>query len=64
METKRESRLLTVTEVAERLRLKEGTIRDWILKRQIPYLKIGKSIRIKPEVVERMIQEAEIPARK
>ena len=57
--------LLTVTEVAEMLGMAESTIRDWILKREIDYVKIkNKSIRIKPSVVEQLIAEGEVPSRR
>jgi excisionase family DNA binding protein len=55
--------LLTVAQAAEILGLKEGTVRDWILRRKISYLKLnGKAVRIRPEVIERLLAESEIPA--
>lgn len=44
--------LLTVTEVAELLSLKEATIRKRVLQRTIPYVKIGRAVRIPIEAVE------------
>jgi excisionase family DNA binding protein len=49
------SRLLTVKEVAMRLGLKESTIRKYILRRQIAYVKLGRAIRIPIEELERML---------
>jgi excisionase family DNA binding protein len=58
------SDLLTVTEAARMLGLKETTVRDWILRRKIDYLKLGaKAIRIRREVVERFLRLSEVNAR-
>jgi excisionase family DNA binding protein len=58
-----EGQLLRVSEVARLLNVKEGTVRDWVLLRKIPCLKLlNKTIRIKREVVEKLLAESEIPA--
>ncbi len=49
--------LLTVRQVAERLALKESTIRRRILDRRVAYVKSGRAVRIPVEVVERLIAE-------
>jgi excisionase family DNA binding protein len=36
--------LMDVSETAEMLRLKESTVRSWILKRKIPYVKLGRRV--------------------
>jgi excisionase family DNA binding protein len=54
-------KLLTVPEAAERLALKEATIRRRILERKIGYVKLGRSVRIPIEVVERLCKEGYIP---
>jgi len=36
--------LMDVREAAEMLRLKESTVRSWILKRRIPYVKLGRRV--------------------
>jgi excisionase family DNA binding protein len=55
METQR---LLRVSEVAERLALREGTIRVWLSEGRIPRVRVGpRSIRIPSEAVERLIKE-------
>jgi excisionase family DNA binding protein len=48
-------RLLTVREAANRLGLKECTIRRRILERKIVYVKNGRSVRIPVEAVEDLI---------
>ena len=54
---------LTIPEAAERLGLKEATLRAWILHRKISYRKIGRAVRIPLSEVERINQESLIPAR-
>jgi excisionase family DNA binding protein len=39
-----QSELLNVQEVARMMRLKESTIRSWILKRKIPFVKLGRRV--------------------
>jgi excisionase family DNA binding protein len=57
-------RLLTVNETAERLGVKACTIRAWILRRKhLPFVRLGRSVRFAPEVVEAFIERNTIPAR-
>ena len=56
--------LLSVQETAERLGLKPATIRAWQLRRKnLPFVRCGRAIRIPAEAVERFIQRNTIPAR-
>ena len=50
-------RLLTVAEVATRLGLTQATIRRRIFERRIAYCKVGRSVRIPQEIVEKIIAE-------
>ena len=45
-----------VKEVAKILNLSEATIRAWILRKEIKYIKIGKSVRITQEEVDRLMK--------
>ncbi len=54
---KTSDQLLTVFEAAARTGRKVSTWRRDILLRRIPYVKIGRSVRIPTEVVERLIRE-------
>ncbi len=56
-------RLLTVSEAAERLGYKESTIRAKILKRQWPFCRVGRSVRLKESFLTRLIEDSEVPAR-
>ena len=50
------AKLLTVREVADRLGLKESTIRKRIMQRQIAYVKPGlRAVRIPIEELERIL---------
>ena len=53
--------LLTVTDTANRLALKEATIRKMILQRRIPIVKIGRADWIPLEEVERIIVDGYQP---
>ena len=55
--------LLTVREAAERLNLRESTIRMWLLKRKLPRVNCGRAVRIPAEAVADFIEHNTIPAR-
>ena len=65
-----EPEYLKVEEVAARLKLKEKTIRDWILRGELPAYKLGKEWRIRrddcrraaPPPSQRAPTDAGIPA--
>ena len=54
--------LLTVAQVAGRLGLKEATIRRRILERRLPYVKLGRAVRIPIEVIDALIISSYRPA--
>jgi excisionase family DNA binding protein len=54
--------LLTLPEAAERLRLKPSTLRAWILKRRIAFVKLGGRVFIRRTDVEALISRSLIPA--
>ena len=54
--------LLTVSQVANRLGLKESTIRRRILERRLPYVKLGRAVRIPVEVIDALIASSFRPA--
>ena len=59
-----ETVLLTVPEVAQRLSIKESTVRAWLLRRQLAHVKIGRrAVRVSVGEVERIIKEGNTPAR-
>lgn len=46
------SQLLTIKDVAEKLQVKEVTVRTWLVKRKITAIKINGCIRFRPEWLE------------
>jgi excisionase family DNA binding protein len=49
--------LLTIREASNRLGLQESTLRKWLLQRRIAYCKLGRSVRVPAQVVEKLIAE-------
>jgi len=57
------NQLLTVREAADRLALKEGTVRLWLAQRRLPVVRCGRAIRIPLQAIEEFIQSNTIPAK-
>lgn len=47
--------LLNVAETAAALTIKESTVRAWILNRKLPYVKVGRLVRVRRADVEAFI---------
>jgi excisionase family DNA binding protein len=59
-----EQQFLTAAQVADRLALKESTIRAWLLSRRLSCVRIGRrAVRIPICEVQRIIAEGSIPSR-
>ena len=56
-------KLLTLRECSELTGHRETTYRKWVLKRKIPFYKVGRSVRISEQDLERMIEGARVPNR-
>lgn len=58
-----EGGLMTVVEAAAFLRMKESTIRSWVLKRRIPYVKLlhGR-VFIRKADAEALLERSIVPA--
>jgi excisionase family DNA binding protein len=56
-------KLLTVAEAAEALSLKVSTIRAWLLRRRLPFVRCGRSIRVPSEAVESFIEKHTVLAK-
>ncbi len=56
--------LLTVAQAAERLGLKPATIRFWIWRRKIRFVRIGRAVRIPESTVQEIIERGTVPARR
>jgi excisionase family DNA binding protein len=56
------SKLLGVSEAAERLGVRPATIRSWILKREkLEIVKVGRLVRITERSIDQFIDENTIP---
>jgi excisionase family DNA binding protein len=55
--------MLSVRQVADLLGLQESTVRAWVLRRRIPYLKIGRTVRIERAALEALFEASRVPAR-
>lgn len=64
IQTKPQSRrkLLTTEEFADALGLSPKTIWQWTWKRSVPYVRVGRAIRFRPETVTEIINRGEVPA--
>ena len=54
--------LLTLPEAASLLRLRVSTLRAWVLRRKIPYCKVGRLVRIRRSDVEVLITASFVPS--
>jgi excisionase family DNA binding protein len=56
-------KLLTVPQAAERLGLKEGTLRVWMRQRRIARVYVGeRAVRVPESEVSRLVSEGLVPA--
>jgi excisionase family DNA binding protein len=58
------TRLLSVRQAADRLGLSIATIRSWVYLRRIEYVKIGRSVRLREDTLQALIEDGTIPALK
>lgn len=54
--------LLTVPEASEVLRLKPSTVRAWLLKRRLPFIKLGSRVFLRMEDCLALIEAGLKPA--
>jgi len=62
-QTMRSDKPLTVQEAAEALNLSQATIRAWVLRRKIGFVRLGRSIRIPDAEIRRLLDAGTVPAR-
>lgn len=56
------TRLLTVDEVARLTGWRPATIRQKVWRRELPYIKLGRSVRFKEAEISKLIEGSEVPA--
>jgi excisionase family DNA binding protein len=59
-----EKQMLTAAEAAAALGIKEATVRAWVSKRKITYVKLGRLVRIPAKEIEILVEHATIPSRR
>ena len=57
-----QSQLLTVDEAARLIRLKPSTVRDWILNKRLPHVKLGSRVFLRRSDLELLIEQNIVPA--
>ncbi len=55
--------MLSVSQAAQALGLKPGTIRAWIAQRKLGHVKLGRAVRVPRTEIERLLREGAVPAR-
>lgn len=53
--------LMTVEQFAEAIGLKPATVRQKVWRREIEFVRIGRAIRFKPEIAEKLIEAGTVP---
>jgi excisionase family DNA binding protein len=56
------AKLRTLPEAAERLGVSVKCLRGWVWRRTIPYVKVGRSVRISDETINEIIECGTRPA--
>jgi excisionase family DNA binding protein len=54
--------LLTTEEFAAALGLSAKTIRQWTWTRRVPFVRVGRAIRFRPETVDELVNRGTVPA--
>lgn len=62
LRTRAPRRLLSIPEAAEYLGLKASTVRQWVWLRKIDCVRVGRSVRIAQDVLDRLIESGTTPA--
>ena len=58
----KDQKLLNVQEFAAAVGWKPSTVRQKVWRREIEYVKIGRSVRFKSETAEKLIERGTVPA--
>ena len=56
------AKLRSLPEAADRLGLSIKCLRGWVWQRKIPYVKVGRAVRISDETIQRIIEAGTMPA--
>jgi excisionase family DNA binding protein len=56
------TKLRALPEAAEQLGVTVNCLRSWIYRRKIPYVKVGRAVRISERTIEEIIARGTVPA--
>lgn len=56
--------VLTIPQAAATLNLSVFTIRAWVARRQIGFVKLGRSVRIPLTEIQRLLEQGTVPPRR
>lgn len=59
---KQQSRLMPLPQAAQELGVTVACLRSWIYRRAVPYVKIGRAVRISDETIQKIIDRGTMPA--
>jgi excisionase family DNA binding protein len=62
MEVKHNSSRLTIPDAADYLGVRPSTVRQWVWRRKIDVIRIGRCVRIPKAALDRVIEEGTTPA--
>jgi excisionase family DNA binding protein len=54
--------LMDTEQFAAVIGVQPATVRQWVWRRQVEFVRIGRSIRFKPETAEKLIESGTVPA--
>ena len=55
-------KLRSLPQAAERLGVTVKCLRGWVWRRSIPYVKVGRAVRISDETIQSIIDRGTVPA--
>lgn len=55
-------KLNTLPQAAEQLNMTVSCLRGWIYRRAIPYVKVGRGVRISNDTIQGIIERGSVPA--
>jgi excisionase family DNA binding protein len=56
------AKLRSLPQAAERLGVSVKCLRGWVWRRSIPYVKVGRAVRISDETIQAIIDRGTVPA--
>jgi len=62
MEVKHNSSRLTISDAADYLGVRPSTVRQWVWRRRIDVVRIGRCVRIPKAALDKVIEEGTTPA--